>query len=105
MDYNCPYCENEEPWTRLGDDFLHHAGGVHCRFVTFRFATRKCGLSNQYGSSYILGTDNKPACGEGLRFRNWPNQGSDYHNIQIHRDDVDTFVERVQGYRREIGQI
>ena len=74
-------------------------------FVEFRIASRKCGMQNQYCSEYVDGYGRKPALGEGLRFKNWPNTGGDYHSIEIHEDDVDTFVERVQDHRRKIGQI
>ena len=63
------------------------------------------GMQSQYASEYILGRGRKPAFGEGLRFRNWPNTGGDYHSIEIHEDDVAEFVRRVQEFRKKIGQI
>ena len=103
----CLYCEVEEAWEGH-DGQLRHAGGVLCeraRYVEFREASSKCGMSNQYCSEYIDGLRRKPALGEGLRFHNWPNASGNYHGILIHRDDVASFVERVQAHRREIGQI
>ena len=74
-------------------------------YVDFRIASRKCGMQNQYCSEYVDGYRRKPALREGLRFKNWPNSGGNYHDIEIHEDDVEEFVKRVQDHRRKIGQI
>ena len=101
---DCPHCETEEAWTTFEDDYRRHAGGVLCHWQPFRLATRRIGISNQYGSHYILGRGPKPACGEGLRFRNWTGEGN-YHAILIHLEDVPTFVQRVKQFRIESGQV
>jgi len=103
----CTYCLNEEPWEGH-DGKLRHAGGVFCErayYVEFREASRACRMQSQYCCEYIDGFRRKPALGEGLRFHNWPNSGGDYHAILIHKDDLQTFVDRVQAHRKEIGQI
>lgn len=68
-------------------------------------ARQKIGMQCQYAKEYILGRRGKPALGDGLRFRNWPNIRGNYHSIEIHEDDVAEFVRRVQEHRKEIGQI
>lgn len=65
-------------------------------------ARDRCGEQAQYGSRYIDGRLGYPALGAGLRFRAlYPKADgsrvvdtSSYHQIQIHRDDVETFVAR-----------
>lgn len=88
------------------DGKFHHTGGVLClappTFVAFGAVARNLiGIQCQYASRYILGEgENTPILGDGLRFRNWPNSGGNYHSIEIHRDDVAEFVTRVQEFRR-----
>ena len=53
----------------------------------------------QYISRYIDGKiDGWPNLGEGLRFKGDP---GNYHDVTIHKDDVDEFVRRVREHRGE----
>jgi hypothetical protein len=65
-------------------------------------ARNRIGEQAQYASAYIHGRGRAPNLGEGLRFKGDP---KDYHDVQIHKDDVDTFVERVLAHRRACGMI
>jgi hypothetical protein len=97
---DCPYCAQEKAWTKFDSDALHHAGGVLCAYTQFGpVARHKIGIQAQYASRYIDGLNDYLALGKGLRFRNWPNAGMNYHSIEIHRDDVDEFVRRVLAHR------
>jgi hypothetical protein len=61
----------------------------------------------QYASRMIDGRHGSPCLGEGLRFQDrtgGPVDVSDYHDIRIHRDDVERFVERVKAWRAETGR-
>lgn len=53
------------------------------------------GKQAQYGVRFVDGSDGYPKLGEGLRF-----QGDllDYHTLAIHRNDVQTFLDRYQSY-------
>ena len=74
-----------------------------------RVAHDRLKMQCQYASHYIDGRNGSPNFGEGLRWREHSTRGPvdarDYHDIDIHRDDVETFVERVNQYRRETRQI
>lgn len=79
---------------------------VKSDYVDFgEIARNKIGGQSQYVSRYIDGKDGTPAFGDGLRFRH-ANGGdvdvTDYHFIQIHKDDVETFVTRVKEYRERV---
>ncbi len=51
----------------------------------------------QYASRYVDGKiQGYPNLGEGLRFRGTP---ADYHSLEIHQDDVEEFVRRVEQHR------
>jgi hypothetical protein len=58
-----------------------------------------CGMQAQYASHYVDGRHpGAPHLGKGLRFRGTGGKAldtADYHNIEIHKDDVETFVRRV----------
>ena len=64
------------------------------------------GMQCQYGSRYAnpafssesaqAAGHHTPYCAEGLRIEGNP---SDYHSLEIHQDDVQTFVERVKAAR------
>lgn len=98
----CPHCLTETPWTQFGDDLLHHSDGHLCLYVPFGPVARiQIGIQCQCASRYVTGQGQYPNLGEGLRFRNI--SGS-YHNFEIHRDDVDTFVTRVNSHRHETQQ-
>lgn len=58
-------------------------------------------MQSQYAVRYLMPHEN-PFLGEGIRFRG---ELTDYHGVSIHPADVDTFVERVQTWRRENGCI
>lgn len=69
----------------------------------------RLGEQAQYASRYVDGRLGDPNLGVGLRFRAlYPRRDgdrtvdpSDYHAIQIHRNDVETFVERVAAWKRD----
>lgn len=64
------------------------------------FCRKRLGQQCQYGSRYILGRiEGYPALGEGLRFLKA--DGGDYHQIRIHRDDMDEFERRYRAYCEE----
>jgi hypothetical protein len=65
---------NEFPWRELGE-----------------IAIYRIGMQAQYCAPYVV---EEP--GKGLRFRgDW----RDYHEVEIHRDDVEEFVRRVKELR------
>ena len=52
---------------------------------------------SQYASRYVNGAFGEyPNLGEGLRFEGDPD---DYHMLEIHKDDVIEFVERVRKHK------
>lgn len=68
---------------------------------------KRCGEQAQYGSRYIDGRLGYPNLGEGLRFRaeyGGPLDTSDYHFIEIHKDDVEEFVARFKAYKQANGR-
>jgi hypothetical protein len=70
-------------------------------FVDFGDVAReKCGDQCQYVSRYVDGRHGSPKLGDGLRFKGDP---VDYHFLTIHKDDVETFVQRVMAHKREMG--
>lgn len=50
----------------------------------------------QYASYYVEGIANRPRLADDLRIEGDP---ANYHSLRIHRDDVVTFVERVNAVR------
>lgn len=69
-------------------------------FVDFGEVSRRLlGKQSQYGSRYIDGAfDEYPKLGEGLRING---NSDDYHNIKIHKDDIDEFVKRYKEYQEQ----
>lgn len=67
-------------------------------FVSFGDVSHgRLGQQSQYASRYIDGVlEGWPCLGYGLRFCGSTNM---YHNLKIHKDDVDEFVRRVEQYR------
>ena len=66
-------------------------------FVNFGDISRsRLGQQCQYGVRYIKGEHGFPCFGTGLRFKG---ETSDYHSMQIHVDDIEEFVRRVQSHR------
>ncbi len=59
-------------------------------------ARNRLSQQSQYASRMIDGRHGSPNLGDGLRFRGDP---ADYHDIKIHRDDIETFVGRVLSWR------
>ncbi len=59
---------------------------------------------NQMGQQcqYAARNLRDPVLSEGVR---WKGRVEDYHGLTIHRDDVATFVARVQAWRVATGQI
>lgn len=71
-------------------------------YVDFGDRVRNAGLGQcQYVSRYVGGRHGSPDLSDGLRFEGDP---SDYHFLRIHKDDVDTFIQRVKDYRLEQGR-
>jgi hypothetical protein len=68
-------------------------------FVNFGdLAREQLGEQAQYASRYIDGRiPGYPNLGHGLRFEGDP---ADYHDVRIHRDDVEEFVRRWISHRR-----
>jgi hypothetical protein len=70
-------------------------------YVDFGDHVRNAGLGQcQYVSRYVGGRHGYPDFGEGLRFQGDP---IDYHFLEIHKDDVDTFIERVKEHLHRRG--
>lgn len=70
-------------------------------FVNFGDVSRK--LLNkqcQYGVTYAFGDESHdcPNLGEGLRISGDPD---DYHDVKIHKDDIDEFFRRYNAYKNE----
>jgi hypothetical protein len=66
-------------------------------WVSFEEAADKIGIQSQYASRYVRGDEDHANCGNpgsvrAIRFRGDPD---DYHDLLIHKDDVDDFVSRV----------
>lgn len=77
-------------------------------WVGFGEVAHLCGMQRQYLCRYINGWQDYPNLGEGLRFRNIYGKEfeiADYHEIEMHKDDVEEFVKRVQQYRKDTFQI
>ena len=64
-------------------------------------ARRQVGEQAQYASKY-LDVRRYPEIAEGIR---WKGDLTRYHDILIHKDDVEKFVERALNYRRRMGII
>ncbi len=54
---------------------------------------------NQYVAGYFDGRDGRPILSYGLR---WTGTSEDYHEILIHKDDVEVMASRIKHYR-EVG--
>lgn len=54
------------------------------------------GIQCQYGSRYVNGIGGFPRLADDLRILR---RDGDYHDMRIHRDDVNLFVERVLSKR------
>lgn len=70
---------SQDPFVRFGD-------------VAIGRLNQQC----QYASRFVDGRHGYPNLGDGLRFRG---RTTDYHTLMIHRDDVETFVDRVAAWR------
>ena len=64
-------------------------------------ARYRIGMQAQYCRHYLDATQH-PEIAEGIRWKGDPTM---YHSLEIHVDDVETFVERVVSYRKVTGQI
>lgn len=64
-------------------------------------ARNRIGMQCQYARDYLDITEH-PTLAEGIR---WRGDLTDYHFLEIHEDDVDLFVNRVQTWRRAKGII
>ncbi len=68
-------------------------------FIEFGDEVRSAGLGQcQYVSRYVGGRHGYPDLSQGLRFEGDP---SDYHFLKIHKDDVATFITRVNIHKAE----
>jgi len=69
-------------------------------FVNFGDVSRELlGKQCQYGSRYVDGAFGEyPKLGEGLRITG---NSDNYHEIRIHKDDIDEFVRRYNAYQKE----
>ena len=72
-------------------------GYVHFGDVSRGELNRQC----QYGSQYVDGSEGYPNLGEGLRFRNLD---MDYHDIEIHVNDIPELVRRYKACQASRGQ-
>lgn len=54
---------------------------------------RRLGMQCQYASRHVDGRHGAEDLGQGLRFKGRP---ADYHELRKHRDDVETFVDRLE---------
>lgn len=57
------------------------------------------GMQCQYASRYVFGILGNPDLGSDLRTEG---DAYDYHSLLIHRDDVETFVKRVNEFRANL---
>lgn len=76
--------ESDPDWIRLGEiayDRLH--------------------MQTQYAARYIRGRGTEPGFGQGLRFEGDP---ADYHDVYVHKDDLEEFVTRVTEHLVRTGQ-
>ena len=65
-------------------------------FINFGdIAHGELGMQTQYASRYVSGID-RPDLAKGLRTRGNP---ADYHELEIHKDDVEEFIARVKKYK------
>ena len=66
-------------------------------FVNFGDVARKrLDMQCQYASQYHGGLHGSPDLTKGLRVTG---DAKDYHSMEIHKDDVEEFVERVKSFR------
>lgn len=69
-------------------------------FINFGDIVRKrLNRQCQYVSRYVGGKCGCSDLGEGLRFREFGinvTHSNDYHSLEIHKDDVEEFVRRVE---------
>ena len=66
-------------------------------YVSFGEVSRQLlSMQCQYGCRYINGSRDYPALGLGIRFKG---RVCEYHELRIHKDDVEQFVDRVWAYR------
>lgn len=60
------------------------------------FCRRELGIQSQYGYYSFKGLAGRPKLGEGLRVIAPNGRESDYHTLLIHKDDAETFKERMK---------
>ena len=66
-------------------------------YVNIQVASAKLGMQNQHTGYFLEGFGGRPNFGEGLQWKD-PEFGN-YHQIRIHKDDVEEFVSRVKKYK------
>lgn len=76
----------EADYVNFGDSCVHVEGGVD--------------MQTQYASRYLDGRHGFADLGSDLR---WIGHLGDYHGVRIHKDDVQTFIDRVKKHRIGLG--
>ena len=64
-------------------------------YVSFGNIARTLGSQAQYCSRYLSGMGDHPNLGENIRIRG---NISNYHSLEIHKDDVALFISRYEEY-------
>lgn len=73
-------------------------------YISFGDVSRnRMDIQCQYGSQYIDGSCGRVNLGEGLRFKNIDSHS--YHNIKIHKDDVEEFVRRYKNHIEQLNNL
>jgi hypothetical protein len=68
------------------------------QWIPIRDVARKFNEQAQYVARWLR----DPELAEGVR---WEGNPSSYHSIRFHKDDVDAWVDKIQKWRKETGQI
>ena len=88
---------------------VHDLTADESDYVAFGDVCReRCGMQAQYGSEYLLPKKDRLSLAADIRLRGRGGSefdAADYHDIEIHKDDVDIFVERVLAYKTAIHNI
>ncbi len=76
--------ESDPDWVRLGE-----------------VAYARLKMQTQYAARYVHGLGVIPGLGQGLRFEGDP---ASYHDVYVHKDDLEEFVKRVTLHLVRTGQ-
>ena len=66
-------------------------------------ARNRMEMQCQYASQHINGSCGRVNLGEGLRFKNI--DGHSYHDIKIHKNDVEEFVRRYKNHIKHLNDL